>query len=59
MKVRARHQLKHGGVWYGTGDIFETDASEQLGDTVEVLEAKAQEKPEAPAPAKRVRKPKA
>lgn len=40
MKVKAKHWLKYGNIWYKGGDTFEiptTDAKE-LGDMVELAE---------------------
>ena len=65
MKVKAKHWLKHNGVWYKGGDTFEiptTDAKELEGmvelDETPVFEPVVEEKP-VEQPKRRGRKAKA
>ena len=61
MKVKAKHWLKHNGIWYRGGDVFEiptTDAKELEG-MVEIAETPVGEtaEPAVEAPKKRGGRP--
>ena len=47
MKVRAKTNVNAGGVWYGAGDVFETD---DIGGLKGLVEAEQEEPVKAPAP---------
>lgn len=68
MKVKAKHWLKHDGVWYKGGDEFEVSEieAEALKGMIEITEAPVHAEPEKPQevttteqPKRRGRKPKA
>jgi len=50
MKVKALHNVKIGNNWYKAGDVFETNLSCIVGDSVEIVEEPAVDVPE-PEPA--------
>ena len=61
MKVKAKHWLKHNGVWYRGGDVFEiptTDADELKG-MVDIAETPIEDaaEPAVEAPKKRGGRP--
>lgn len=45
MKVKALHNVKVGSNWYKAGDIFETNLTCIIGDSVELVEEPAKFEP--------------